>query len=51
MKKTNKKKTLFGEKLAGGNPKNGKVELDYYATNPMFIWEKGSKSEPIVRWL
>ena len=28
------KKILAGGKLAGGNPKNGRVENDYYATNP-----------------
>ena len=27
-------KTLAGGKLAGGNPENGRVENDYYATNP-----------------
>ena len=29
------KKTLSGGKLAGDNPENGRVEHDYYATNPM----------------
>ena len=28
------KKVLAGAKLAGGNPENGRVEDDYYATNP-----------------
>lgn len=28
------KKVLSGGKLAGGNPKRGRVENDYYATNP-----------------
>lgn len=31
------KKTLSGGKLAGGNPENGRVEHDYYATNPMAV--------------
>ena len=30
----NNKKVLAGAKLAGGNPENGRVEDDYYATNP-----------------
>ena len=28
---------LQGGKLAGGNPKNGRVENDYYATNPKAV--------------
>lgn len=28
---------LAGGKLAGGNPKNGRVENDYYATNPKAV--------------
>lgn len=30
----NNKKVLAGAKLAGGNPENGRVHDDYYATNP-----------------
>lgn len=30
-------KTLSGGKLAGGNPENGRVENDYYATNPKAV--------------
>lgn len=30
-------KYLQGGKLAGGNPKNGRVENDYYATNPKAV--------------
>lgn len=26
--------SLSGAKIAGGNPKNGRVDFDYYATNP-----------------
>jgi len=29
--------TLSGDKLAGGNPKNGRVEYDFYATNPQAL--------------
>lgn len=32
-----KKKVLSGGKLAGGNPENGRVEYDYYATNPLAV--------------
>lgn len=32
-----KKQTLSGGKLAGGNPENGRVENDYYATNPKAV--------------
>ena len=31
------KKVLQGGKLAGGNPENGRVENDYYATNPKAV--------------
>lgn len=31
------KKVLTGGKLAGGNPENGRVEHDYYATNPKAV--------------
>ena len=31
------KQTLSGGKLAGGNPENGRVENDYYATNPKAV--------------
>lgn len=31
------KKTLAGGKLAGGNPEHGRVENDYYATNPKAV--------------
>ena len=31
------KKVLAGGKLAGGNPKHGRVENDYYATNPKAV--------------
>ena len=31
------KKVLSGGKLAGGNPENGRVENDYYATNPKAV--------------
>ena len=31
------KKVLSGGKLAGGNPKNERVENDYYATNPKAV--------------
>ena len=30
-------KVLSGSKLAGGNPKNERVEHDYYATNPLAV--------------
>lgn len=30
-------KTLAGGKLAGGNPKHGRVEHDFYATNPKAV--------------
>ncbi len=30
-------KTLSGGQLAGGNPKNGRVMYDYYATNPIAV--------------
>ena len=30
-------KTLAGGKLAGGNPENGRVEHDFYATNPKAV--------------
>ena len=30
-------KTLAGGKLAGGNPENGRVDNDYYATNPKAV--------------
>lgn len=30
-------KVLSGGKLAGGNPENGRVENDYYATNPKAV--------------
>lgn len=30
-------KTLTGGKLAGGNPENGRVEHDFYATNPKAV--------------
>ena len=32
-----KNKTLSGGKLAGGNPKNDRVENDFYATNPKAV--------------
>ena len=28
---------MAGGKLAGGNPENGRVENDYYATNPKAV--------------
>lgn len=31
------KQSLSGGKLAGGNPENGRVENDYYATNPKAV--------------
>lgn len=31
------KQVLSGGKLAGGNPENGRVENDYYATNPKAV--------------
>lgn len=31
------KKVLAGGKLAGGNPEHGRVENDYYATNPKAV--------------
>ena len=34
---TTEKKVLAGGKLAGGNPQNGRVENDYYATNPKAV--------------
>ena len=34
---TTEKKVLAGGKLAGGNPENGRVENDYYATNPKAV--------------
>ena len=37
MKLKKVKKTLSGGKLAGGNPENGRVEYDYYATNPKAV--------------
>ena len=37
MDKIENKKILSGGKLAGGNPENGRVEHDYYATNPMAV--------------
>lgn len=30
-------KVLSGGKLAGGNPENGRVENDFYATNPLAV--------------
>ena len=30
-------KTLSGNKLAGGNPENGRVDNDFYATNPKAV--------------
>ena len=33
----NNKKVLAGAKLAGGNPENGRVEDDYYATTMQLI--------------
>ncbi len=30
--------TLSGGKLAGGNPENGRVEHDFYATNPKAVY-------------
>ena len=35
--KLKKKKVLSGGKLAGGNPKNERVENDFYATNPKAV--------------
>lgn len=32
-----KRKVLSGSKLAGGDPKNGRVENDYYATDPKAV--------------
>lgn len=47
--------SLSGNKLAGGNPKDKRVENDYYATNPIAVEEllkrvdfKGSFLEPCV---
>ena len=37
MKLKKIKKTLSGGKLAGGNPENGRVENDFYATNPVAV--------------
>ena len=34
---TTERKVLAGGKLAGGNPENGRVENDYYATNPKAV--------------
>ena len=34
---TTEKTVLAGGKLAGGNPENGRVENDYYATNPKAV--------------
>ena len=34
---TTEKKVLAGGKLAGGNPEHGRVENDYYATNPKAV--------------
>lgn len=53
--KTNMKK-LAGGKLAGGNPKNGRVQNDYYATNPVavemllhkYVFNAGNILEPCV---
>lgn len=52
----NDKKVLQGGKLAGGNPKNGRVENDYYATNPKavetlfnnYTWDSKTNLEPCV---
>lgn len=30
-------RTLMGGKLAGGNPEHGRVEHDFYATNPKAV--------------
>ena len=32
-----KSKALAGGKIAGGNPENGRVEHDFYATNPKAV--------------
>lgn len=32
-----KSKTLGGGKIAGGNPEHGRVEHDFYATNPKAV--------------
>ena len=37
MDKVENKQTLSGGKLAGGNPENGRVEYDFYATNPVAV--------------
>lgn len=50
------KQTLSGGKLAGGNPENGRVENDYYATNPKavemlltnYIFDASTILEPCV---
>ena len=39
-------KTLEGAKLAGGNPKNDRVEYDFYATDPKVV-EKMLPKYPI----
>ena len=49
-------KVLQGGKLAGGNPKNGRVDGDFYATNPLAVemlmdnykFNEGSFLEPCV---
>lgn len=37
LKKVQKKKTLSGGKLAGGNPENKREDNDFYATNPLAV--------------
>ena len=37
LKTVEKKITLAGGKIAGGNPEHGRVENDYYATNPKAV--------------
>ena len=49
-------KVLTGSKLAGGNPKNKRVENDFYATDPVAVemlmdayqFNEGSFLEPCV---
>lgn len=50
------KKVLSGGKLAGGNPKNHRVDNDFYATNPKavemlltnYTFDAGTILEPCV---
>ena len=44
-------KTLAGGKLADGNSENGRVEHDFYATNPKIVcensdvWKRNSSND------